>query len=91
VLFRYLFDLYTTVMATTKVILSTRIDREAIKEFDTLAKTAGLDRSGYLQLWISTIRRLKREYAVTAVSSIPTEMLKGFPGRPTDEAAGKVT
>lgn len=74
-----------------KGIIAGRVDLDAIKEFDALAKCAGLDRSGYLQLWIATIRRIKREHAVSAVSSIPSDMLKGYPGRPTDEAAGKVT
>lgn len=78
-------------MATTNIILAARIDKETVKDFDALAKSAGLDRSSYLKIWVSVIRRLKREHALSAVSSIPPEMLKGFPGRPSDEAAGKVT
>ncbi len=78
-------------MSTTNPILATRIEPETLKEFDALAKCAGLERSSYLRLWVGTIRRLKREHALSAITSIPPEMLKGFPGRPTDEAAGKVT
>lgn len=78
-------------MATANPILAARIERDTLKDFDALAKAAGLDRSSYLKLWIGMIRRLKREHAVSALSSIPAEMLKSFPGRPTDEASGKVT
>lgn len=69
------------------VTIAVRLHTEAVKDFDKLAKIAGLDRSGYLQLWISVIRRLKSEHAISAVTSIPTDMLKGHPGRPTDEVA----
>jgi hypothetical protein len=62
-----------------------------MKDFDALAKAAGLDRAGYLQAWIGAIRRLRREYALHAITAIPRDMFKGFPGRPTDEEAGKVT
>lgn len=74
---------------TTTVVV--RIDADAVRDFDLLAREAGVDRSGYLQLWFGQIRRVKRGHALTALTSLPPEILKGLPGRPTDEAAGKLT
>ena len=79
----------TTKPKTTQV--GVRVDAEAVKQFDALAKEAGLDRSGYLQVWLGQIARIKRGNALIALTSIPSELLKGHPGRPTDEEAGKVT
>ena len=75
----------------TTTTVAVRLDVEAVKDFDALAKEAGVDRSGYMQIWVSVIRRIKRGNALIALSSIPNELLKGHPGRPTDEEAGKMT
>jgi len=72
-------------------LLSVRIQGEVMDSLDELAAAARLDRAEYVKLWLGVISRVKRPFAVTAVTSIPPEMLKGFPGRPTDEEAGKVT
>ena len=66
-----------------------RIKDTVLKDFDALAKAANLDRSGYTQLWFGVISRLKKEHAIAGLTSIPPEMLKGFPGRPTDAEADK--
>jgi hypothetical protein len=71
--------------------ITARLDTEALRAFDLLAQEAGVDRSGYLQLWVTRIARVKRGYAIRALDSFPDEILKGLPGRPTDEDAGKVT
>lgn len=75
----------------TNGLLSVRVPKEVLSEIDGLAKASRLERSEYVKLWLGVIGRLKREYALAAVTSIPPDMLKGYPGRPTDEAAGKVT
>jgi len=74
-------------MTTSKVVLATRISKEAMQDFDLLAKSAGLDRSAYLQAWIGQIRKIKRENALAAITSIPVDLLKGSPGRPSNEEA----
>jgi len=76
-------------VTTTNALLSVRVSRDVLDDIDKLASAARLDRSEYVKLWLGVIARVKREAAVTAVTSIPAELLKGFPGRPNETAAGK--
>ena len=63
-----------------------RVSANVIAAVDNLAGAANLDRAEYLKLWLGVICRLRREHAIAAITAIPAEYFKSFPGRPTNAA-----
>ena len=59
------------------------------KEIQALSLLAGAAGSKsamtYAQMWILHLVRLKREYALHALTAIPRDYFKGYPGRPSED------
>jgi hypothetical protein len=68
-----------------KKTLQLLMDERDIQLLENLAGAAGMDRPTYCRTILARFARLKREYALEAITGIPREYFKGLPGRPTSD------
>lgn len=75
-----------------KKLVQIILDEKEVHALTLLAGAAGSERlTDYARTWLRHIARLKREYALHAITAIPREYFKGFPGRPTDDEGAPPT
>jgi hypothetical protein len=69
--------------------LNIRINRDVMLKLHQLAGASHMEVPDYVRYWFGVMARLKPQYSTKAAATIPDDMFKGMPGRPSENANGE--